>query len=327
MNQTERQLLSHCTLCPRSCGVNRMAGERGYCGAGIQVEAARAALHRWEEPCIAGSRGSGTVFFSHCTLGCVFCQNEPVSHGGAGIGIDEQRLAAIFLELQEQGAHNINLVTPTHYLPQIRSAARLARDGGLVLPFVCNCGGYERAESVALLADTVSVWLPDFKYASARPAGRYSAAPDYPERALEALEAMVKQAGPPQFDEKGLLVRGVLVRHLLLPGQLADSMQVVRMLAERFSGRILLSLMSQFTPMPGCTARFPELGRLVNPRHYRALVDFAVSLGAFDCYIQEPSASDSAFIPSFLGQGILPKDGPAIGMDPVEKPGQEQGRH
>ncbi|MBC8575389.1 radical SAM protein [Yanshouia hominis] len=299
------RLLEHCTLCPRRCGVNRAAGERGRCGAGKAVRVARAALHPWEEPCISGSRGSGTVFFSHCALGCVFCQNAPLSREGAGLEIGTGRLGEIFLELQAQGAHNINLVTPTHYVPQILEAAALARADGLRIPFVYNCGGYELPETVALLDGTVDLWLPDFKYAQSRPAARYSAAADYPERALEAIEAMVRQTGAPCFGPDGLLQKGVLVRHLLLPGLLADSMRAVELLAERFEGRILLSLMSQFTPMPACSARFPELSRPVNPRHYEALVEFTASLGAFDCYTQEPSAADGAFIPSFLGQGVL----------------------
>lgn len=296
-----------CRLCPRGCGVDR-AVRAGYCKAGVEMQIARAALHRWEEPCISGQRGSGAVFFSHCALGCVFCQNREISHGGKGQPVSKERLAEIFLALQAQGAHNLNLVTPTHYADGIIAALKIARQNGLILPVVYNCGGYERPETIDLLSPYVDVWLPDFKYAQAKLGLKYSAAPDYPETALAAIDRMLCHAGPPVLDGDGLLRRGVLVRHLLLPGQLADSMRAVTLLFDRFGDNILLSLMSQYTPPErpdhDFAARFPELTRRANPRHYGALVDYAAELGVTRCYVQETAAADSAFIPAFDFSGV-----------------------
>jgi len=298
----ERQLLSHCTLCPRACGVDRTAGQRGRCGAGIEVRAARAALHRWEEPCISGTRGSGAVFFSHCPLGCVYCQNAAISRGGAGRTVSSERLSEIFLSLQAQGAHNLNLVTPMHYAPQIVRALERVR-GRLRIPVVVNCGGYESPETIRLFEGLADIWLPDYKYTDAAVAARYSAASDYPETALAAIDEMVRLTGPAVLGKDGLLRRGVLIRHLLLPGALAQSMQAVRTLWERYGDDVLLSLMSQYTPM-GSDARFPLLARRVAPRHYEALCGYAASLGVTRCYVQEPSSADAGFIPPFDGEGL-----------------------
>lgn len=307
MNRFLRENLTECRLCPRNCGVNR-AFYSGYCRSGAEIKIARAALHQWEEPCISGKNGSGTVFFSHCTLGCVFCQNREISHSGKGQPVSTARLAEIFLELQAQGAHNINLVTPTHYAPGIIEALVLARQNGLSLPVVYNCGGYEKAETIRGLSPWIDVWLPDFKYAQERLGLKYSAAPNYPGTALAAIAQMLQCAGPPVLDDDGLLRRGVLVRHLLLPGQLADSMRAVTQLYDRFGDDILLSLMSQYTPPdnPGedFIARCPELNRRVNPRHYEALIDYAAELGITRCYIQDGAAAGSEFIPSFDLRGV-----------------------
>ncbi|HWP51285.1 MAG TPA: radical SAM protein [Clostridia bacterium] len=307
MNRFLRENLTKCRLCPRDCGVDRTA-RLGSCKAGAEVKIARAALHFWEEPSISGANGSGTVFFSHCTLGCVFCQNREISHGGKGQTVSVARLAEIFLELQEQGAHNINLVTPTHYAVQIIEALTLARQNGLMLPVVYNCGGYEKVETIQLLAPYVDIWLPDFKYAQARLGTKYSAAPNYPDVALAAIVEMLICAGPPILDNDGLLRRGVLVRHLLLPGQLADSIQAVTLLYDHFGDNIMLSLMSQYTPpeSPGedFSTRCPELTRRINPRHYEALVDYAAGLGISRCYIQDNAAADSEFIPAFDLSGV-----------------------
>lgn len=299
--------LMQCRLCPRNCEIDRTS-RSGYCKAGLEISVARAALHYWEELCISGKNGSGAVFFSHCTLGCVFCQNREISHDGKGQTVSVARLAEIFLELQAQGAHNINLVTPTHYASGIVKALALAREGGLSLPVVFNCGGYEKVETVRTLSPYVDVWLPDFKYAQEKLGLKYSAAPRYPETALAAIAEMLQCAGPPVLDSDGLLRRGVLVRHLLLPGQLADSMQAVTMLYNRFGNNIILSLMSQYTP-PDCpgddfAARFPELTRRVNPRHYAALIDYAAALGITRCYIQDNAAADNEFIPAFDFSGV-----------------------
>ncbi|WMJ83111.1 radical SAM protein [Oscillospiraceae bacterium LTW-04] len=307
MNHFLYDRLIECRLCPRNCGTNRTL-HPGYCKTGSEIKIARAALHHWEEPCISGTNGSGAVFFSHCTLGCVFCQNHEISHGGKGLTVSAARLAEIFLELQAQGAHNINLVTPTHYAVGIIDALMLARQKGLSLPVVYNCGGYEKVDTIQMLSPWVDVWLPDFKYAQEKLGLKYSAAPNYPETALSAIAEMLQCVGPPVLDDDGLLRRGVLVRHLLLPGQLADSMQAVDLLYNHFGDDILLSLMSQYTPPDNpsseFSARCPELTRRVNPRHYDALVDYAAELGITHCYIQDGSAADSAFIPMFDLSGV-----------------------
>lgn len=307
MNCSLTDSLTVCRLCPRGCGVDR-AARPGYCKAGPDIKIARAALHHWEEPCISGRNGSGTVFFSHCTLGCVFCQNREISHSGKGRVVSAARLAEIFLALQAQGAHNLNLVTPTHYAVGILDALTLARQNGLSLPVVYNCGGYERPETIQMLSPYIDVWLPDFKYAQQRLGLKYSAVSDYPETALTAIAAMLRHTGPPVLNDDGLLRRGVLVRHLLLPGQLADSMRAVTLLYDRFGDDILLSLMSQYTPPEHSdsdfAARYPELTRRVNPRHYEALLDYAAGLGITRCYVQDSAAADSAFIPAFDLTGV-----------------------
>ncbi len=307
MNSFLQNESAACLLCPRNCQTDRTA-RLGYCKAGPEAKIARAALHFWEEPCISGVNGSGTVFFSHCTLGCVFCQNREISHGGKGQTVTTERLAEIFLELQAQGAHNINLVTPTHYATPIISALTQAQKCGLSLPVVYNCGGYEKVETVRMLSPHIDVWLPDFKYAQEKLGLRYSAAPGYPETALAAIAQMLACAGPPVLDENGLLRRGVLVRHLLLPGQLADSIRAVFLLYDRFGDDIILSLMSQYTPpektCDDFTARFPELHRRVNPHHYEALVDYAAELGITRCYVQDGAAAGSEFTPPFDFTGV-----------------------
>ena len=269
-------LLENCRLCPRQCGVNRRAGEKGFCGAvGEKVRVARAALHFWEEPCISGERGSGTVFFSWCTMRCVFCQNREIRSGEAGADITIERLADIFLEQQGRGAHNINLVTPTHYLPQIILALEMARERGLTLPVVYNTSGYERAEMLRLLEGVVDVWLPDFKYLTDALAKEYSGAPGYSETALAALDEMVRQAGEPQFDDDGMMTRGVIIRHLCLPGHLEESRQVVKTLFERYGNTVYYSLMNQYTP-PSQKLRWPNLNERFPDKDYDQLIDFAV---------------------------------------------------
>ena len=230
-----------CTLCPRMCGADR-SQSTGYCGQSWDIRAARAAKHLWEEPCISGTRGSGTVFFSGCTLGCIFCQNREISAGGFGKVITPQRLADIFREMEGQGVHNLNLVTPTQFTPQIVAALDLARPG---IPVVYNCGGYERTETLDTLRGRVSVFLPDFKYARAETADRLAHAPDYPEVALAAIGRMIELVGRPVTDGEGMLTRGVLVRHLVLPGYADDSMKALRMLRSAFGDDIWISVMNQ----------------------------------------------------------------------------------
>lgn len=297
------ELLKNCTLCPRNCGVDRTKGEYGVCGAGDMVKAARAALHFWEEPCISGERGSGTVFFSYCGLKCVYCQNCAISRGQSGKVISVDRLSEIFLDLQRKGAHNINLVTPTHYIPQIVEAVQRAKQAGCMLPVVYNTSGYEKPESIALLRGIVDVYLTDFKYMDGELSGKYSGAPDYAKWAKCALSEMVSQTGKAVFDEDGMMKKGVIVRHLLLPGNLSDSQNVVQYLYETYQNRIFYSLMNQYTPMDGSKA-YPELNRRVTDQEYEKLVDFAVSLGVENGFIQQGGTADESFIPPFDNEGI-----------------------
>ena len=296
--------MSICTLCPRSCGADRAAGQKGYCGVGgTKIKAARAALLMWEEPCSSGSQGSGTVFFSGCPLRCVYCQNRDIARAGAGKEITVERLSEIFLELQEKGAANINLVTPTHYTSEIVKAVAEARDGGLTLPIVYNCGGYEKPETLRTLEGIVDIYLTDFKYMDAEAARRYSHAPDYPEIAKEALGEMVRQQPEPVFDEKGMMKKGVIVRHLLLPGHLKNAEAVVKYVYETYGNRVYLSLMNQYTPLPGME-KWPEINRKVTRREYDCLLDYAVELGVENGFIQEGGTAEESFIPAFDCEGI-----------------------
>jgi putative pyruvate formate lyase activating enzyme len=300
-------------LCPRACSANRRAGQTGTCGADDTLVVARAALHFWEEPPISGTRGSGTVFFSNCPLHCIYCQNYPIAQGQAGKAITVERLAQIYLELEAQGAHNINLVTPTHYVPQILDALDLARTRGLELPIVYNTSGYEQPVTIDMLAGTVDIYLTDFKYANPVLAARYSNAPDYPAAALAALQAMFKQVGSYTLGDDGLLRRGIIVRHLMLPGQLADSKAIVRALFERYGNAVCYSLMNQYTPMPqlataeedgGC--RYPELRATVSEDEYSELVDYALDLGITNSFMQEGGTAEESFIPPFDLTGVQP---------------------
>lgn len=281
---------------------------------------ARAALHFWEEPPLSGKAGSGAVFFAGCPLQCAYCQNAAIAGGNAGVSIDVDRLARIFLELADQGALNINCVTPTQYAPCIVQAVHTARRDGLCLPIAWNTSGYETEAAVRALESTVDVWLTDFKYATSPPAARYSHAPDYPRVALAALDAMVEQTGEAVFDEvDGLprLVRGVIVRHLVLPGGLEDSKRVIELLWKRYGSRILLSVMSQYTPVLSAARaagnarayalleRFPELGTRVSGEDYEELLDFADAIGVEDYFWQEGSAADESFVPAWDGSGVL----------------------
>ena len=308
-----------CLLCPRMCGVDRHAGERGVCGEGGQVRLARAALHHWEEPPVSGNAGSGTVFFSGCPLRCAYCQNASVAAGEVGRTVSVERLAEIFLEQQQRGALNINLVTPTHFIPQIVRALDLAKERGLVLPVVYNTSGYERPESLHELDGYVDVYLTDFKYASSELAARYSAAPDYPQVASRALDVMFAQVGAYTLGpdprpgaiaqrcgkEDGILQRGVVVRHLLLPGQLRDSFAVMRHLVSKpYHGHVCVSLMSQYTPMPGVGCAYPELAQQVEREDYDALVDYALALGLENSFMQEGAAAQESFIPQFDYEGV-----------------------
>ncbi|MBQ7915924.1 MAG: radical SAM protein [Firmicutes bacterium] len=291
--------LEQCRLCPRNCGVDRY-NTQGVCGAPAQVYAARAALHFWEEPCISGTRGSGAVFFSGCNLHCVYCQNREISTHIKGKEVTPAQLAQTFLRLQDQGAHNINLVTGTHYLPQIIRALELAK---LQIPVVYNTSGYEKAEFIKGLEGLVDIYLPDFKYTSPERARKYSHAVDYPEVAKEALAEMVRQIPEPIFDTEGMMQKGVIVRHLLLPGGREDSLAVVKYLHETYGDKIYMSLMKQYTPLITDPA-YPELSRKIKRREYERVVQYALDLGVENAFIQEGGTAKESFIPIFDGTGV-----------------------
>ena len=291
-----------CTLCPRQCKADRAAGQTGFCGAGRTLKAARAALHFWEEPCISGTRGSGTVFFSGCTLKCCFCQNYPISAEGLGREITVERLAEIFLDLQAQGAHNINLVTPGQWRPWIIAALDLARAQGLHLPIVCNTGGYETVESVHAWRGFIDIWLADLKYVSPALSAELSAAPDYFEAAAAAIDEMVRQVGAYQIGDDGLMRSGVILRHLVLPGQMENTKRVIDYVSTHFPPKtVLFSLMSQYTPQPGSTG---ALARRLNEREYRTAVQYMRDCGLTDGFCQELSSAKEEYTPVFDLQGV-----------------------
>ena len=289
-----------CRLCPRECGVYRSAS-RGFCGMGEAPRLARAALHQWEEPCISGERGSGTVFFSGCNLRCVFCQNHEISRSKLGKTVSVERLADIFLELQNKGVHNINLVTPTHYTDAIIKALERAK---LRIPVAWNSSGYDSVESLKKLEGLVRIYMPDFKYMDSQLAKRYSAAPDYPETAKAAIREMFRQTGPFVLDDEDMLQSGVLIRHLILPGAEDNSRAVIDFVAENFPGDdILFSLMAQYTPMPN-TERFPELQKTVSAETNDALVEYMTRRGIYNGFWQEPCSATDDMIPDFDLTGV-----------------------
>ena len=291
-----------CSLCPRMCNVDREV-TIGYCGVKDTLRVARAALHFWEEPCISGEEGSGAVFFTGCNLRCVFCQNFQIARAEQGKEITVERLSEIFLELQEQKANNINLVTATHYVPQIVESLKMAKERGLHIPVVYNCGGYETVETLKLLEGLVDIYLPDFKYVDNNRAKRYSRAEDYPETAKKALEEMVRQQPEAEFDERGMMKKGVIVRHLMLPGGIKDSKAVVKYLYETYGDQIFISLMNQYTPLPH-VADYPEIDRKLKKFEYDRLVDYAISLGVENGFIQEGETAEESFIPAFTNEGV-----------------------
>lgn len=295
-------ILKNCTLCPRRCGADRTSGEKGFCGADFNIKAARCALHFWEEPPVSGERGSGTVFFSNCPLKCAYCQNKKISSGGYGAEITTERLAEIFLELQESGAHNINLVSPTQYTPHIIVAVNSAKQSGLAIPVVYNTGGYELPEIISQLKGTVDIFLTDFKYIDEHAAQKYSNCPDYPYYAEKSLEVMVKNAGKPVFDKDGIMKSGVIVRHLLLPGQLKQAEKIVEYLYKSYGGDIYLSLMNQYTPAVGVPE---EISKRVDEREYEELIDFALDLGVEQCFVQEDGTAQECYIPDFDLSGVI----------------------
>ena len=290
-----------CRLCPRACGADRIT-RTGFCASPALPRVARAALHRWEEPCISGTSGSGAIFFTGCSLGCVYCQNRKISRGGGtGLELSPEALRRLFFRLIEQGAHNINLVTPMHFTPGILEAI----GEGLPVPVVVNTGGYDSVDTVRRWAGHADIWLPDMKYALAAPAEKYSRAPDYPERAKEAIREMFRQVGPYRLDENGLLRSGVVIRHLVLPGNLENSFAVLEWIASAFRpGDVLVSLMGQFTPPSELEDLPPELKRRIKPIEYKAVLNRMIKLGLTDGYTQELSAATEEFLPDFDLTGL-----------------------
>lgn len=296
-------LYTSCTLCPRKCGVNRRAGERGFCGADAELLCARAALHAWEEPCLTGEYGSGTVFFSGCNLRCVYCQNRSISRGRVGKPVSPEHLAQIFLSLEAQHAANINLVTPSHYLPHLLEAIPLARKMGLSIPIVYNCGGYESVESLALLEGLIDIYLPDDKYPDSALAKALSGAEDYPTVAKRAIREMVRQVGSPIFDQNGLLRRGVIVRHLVLPACAQNAADLIEDLFDTYGNRIIFSVMNQYTPPSDLSLPSP-LNRPITEEEYRLVVSRMEQIGIVRAYLQEGGTVTESFIPSFNGEGV-----------------------
>ena len=293
----------NCLLCPRKCGINRAAGQTGVCGVSSEIKVARAALHYWEEPCISGKKGSGAVFFSGCSLHCVFCQNREISDGKAGKIISKERLSDIFLELKAKGANNINLVTPGQYIPDIVWAVSDARRRGMELPIVYNTSGYENADELKQLEGIVDVYLPDFKYMDSALSAKYSRAKDYPSVAKQAISEMVRQQPRVVIDDAtGLIQNGVIVRQLLLPGHVNDAKAILKYLHDTYQDSIYISMMSQFTPI--ALKDYPEINRTVTKREYERLVDYALKIGITNAFIQEGDVAKDSFIPAFDCEGV-----------------------
>ena len=307
MNITREEidsLMRDCVLCPRKCHADRRSGRRGLCGQSAEVTAARAALHFWEEPCISGSCGSGTVFFTGCSLQCIFCQNRNIALGNDGYVISLERLTEIFLELQEKGAANINLVTAGHFLPQVSYCLEQAKRSGLSIPIVYNTGSYEEVDSLKMLEGLADIYLPDLKYHSPDLSLKYARTTDYFEKAAAAIGEMFRQTGKPQFDPKsGLMQRGVIVRHLLLPGCPGDSKRILRYLHDTYRNDILVSIMNQFTPLDADILP-PELNRRVTPEEYDKILNFAEKIGIEQGFCQEGETASESFIPAFNGEGL-----------------------
>lgn len=287
-----------CNICPRRCGADRENGSLGFCGASNKIRIARAALHFWEEPCLSGKNGAGTVFFSHCNMKCVYCQNYRISTRGAGHEVSIGELAEIFLDLQSRGANNIDLVTPTHYALDIAEAVKKAKNSGLHIPVLYNCGGYESVETLKRLEGLIDIYMPDMKYYRDKYAMKYSSAPKYFETACAALEEMYRQTGAVVLDKNGIMQSGVIVRHMMLPGLMLDTKKIMDYLFDTYGNNIYISLMSQYTPLKN-VERFPELNRKIDMKKYNSIVDYCMNRGMENVFIQEGSAAKESFIPCF----------------------------
>lgn len=297
------EMLKNCRLCPRNCSVNRLNGALGFCQSGKNIRIAKVSLHHFEEPCISGETGSGTVFFSDCNLRCPFCQNYQISSEGIGKEISIQRLSEIFLEQQKRGANNINLVTPTHYAPQIIKALDSSKANGLNIPVIYNTNSYENIQTIKSLKGYVDVYLPDLKYFNDKYSNKYSNAPNYFYHASKAIEEMFSQVGKMKFNSDGSIQSGVIIRHLMLPGLLFDSKKVIDYVYKTFADSVYISIMNQYTPMYN-SSNFPEINKPLNPKHYDSMIDYCLSLGIKNAFIQENGTCSESFIPKFDLRGI-----------------------
>lgn len=290
-----------CMLCPRKCGVDRSI-KLGFCGQSDKIKAARASLHMWEEPCISGEEGSGTVFFSGCSLKCVYCQNKSISIGTVGKEITTHRLAEIFIELQDKNANNINLVTGDHFIPQIIEAIKKAKANGFKIPIVFNTSSFINVDSIKVLDGYVDIFLADFKYWSLETAEKYSNAKNYSEVAKASIEQMVKQVGMPVYDSCGIMTKGVIVRHMILPGYISESKKIIEYIFKKYGNSVVLSIMNQYTPIN--MENFPEINRKVTEDEYNEVIDYALSMGVEEAFVQEEGTQSESFIPDFNIEGI-----------------------
>lgn len=309
-------MLNECTLCNRNCKINRNNGQIGFCKASDKVKIARAALHFGEEPPISQGNGSGTVFFSHCNFKCVFCQNYDISQGNdkdiisninnlvTGVEVSVIRLSEIFLELQEKGANNINLVTPTHYVPQIIEALKIARERDLKIPILYNTNGYDSLETIKTLSGYIDVYLPDFKYFNDKYAVKYSKVNNYTSNVMKVVDEMFRQVGIPQFDSKGNIRKGVIIRHLMLPGLLFDSKKVIDYIYNKYGNNVYISLMNQYVPMFKAYD-YPEINKSLNPKHYESLINYTLDLGVENGFIQDTGTDSIAYVPDFNLEGVI----------------------
>lgn len=296
-------ILSECKLCPRNCNINRLNSEKGFCGSTINPKVAQVSLHHFEEPCISGTHGSGTVFFSECNLSCVFCQNHSISQKHIGREISIKRLSEIFLEQQERGAHNINLVTPTHYVPQIIEALDISKASGLCIPIIYNTNSYENIETIKSLKGYIDIFLPDLKYYNDKFAIKYSNAPNYFKHASLAIEEMVAQVGNCEFDENGIIKKGIIIRHMMLPGLLFDSKKIIDYIHNKFKDLVYVSIMNQYTPL-NKAKDYPEINKPINPKIYESFIDYCISIGITQGFVQEEGTVKESFVPKFDMRGV-----------------------
>ena len=299
------ELLKNCMLCPRKCGINRYE-KIGVCGANNKIKVAYYSLHMWEEPPISGKNGSGTIFFSNCNLKCVYCQNKKISLDGYGKYVSMKRLKEIMLELQEKKAHNINLVTPTHYVPQIASVLKKIKNKELNIPVVYNTSSYENIGTLMMMKGLVDIYLADLRYYDDKLGEKYSLCKDYFETATMAIDEMYRQVGGILLDSDGMIKRGLVVRVLILPGHVEDAKNIIKYLYKTYKDEIFISIMNQYTPM-NKSCDYPEINKPLNPKHYESLIDYAASLGVKNAFIQESGTNSKAYVPSFKYEGVMKK--------------------